>query len=171
MPTIEIASVNSPGINLRQEDYKVTIIENRQLKSHRPLFNDFLKDQNGTMIHVGNPDYRDCQNNLFYAGAIIDWEFEPVEVNYYPSIDDETYEGGGNQQMRFKFLEQFRKDIDNLMRAALDSSPVQKGFLFSNYHFGPEKEIKEVGLCISDLWLHHDENGLVFNTIYVFCGK
>jgi len=170
MPTIEIASVNSSGLNLRQEDYEVTIIENTELKSHRSLFNDFLKGRNGTMIHVGNPDYRDCKNNLFYAGSLIDWEFDPVEVNYYPHFDDENYQGGGNQQIRFKFLDQFRKDIDNLLKAALESSPINKGFLLSDYYFGPDKQSEGNVFHINELWLHHDEKGLMFNTMYEFCG-
>ena len=45
MPTIEIASINSTGLNLKSEDFKVAIIEENKLVSHRGLFYDFLKTQ------------------------------------------------------------------------------------------------------------------------------
>ena len=171
MPVIEIASVNSPGLNLRQEDFEVTIIESNELRSHRHLFNDFFKNQCGTIIHVGNPDFCKEKGDLFYAGQLIDWDFEPVEVVYFPYCehDSDGDKGGGNQQVRFRFLDRFRKDIDNILKAALYSSPVNKGFFLSVYHFGPDKN-REMALCISDLWSHHDQEGLIFNTMYELCG-
>jgi hypothetical protein len=170
MPNIHIASVYSPGINLRQEDFDVAIIEDHNLKSERSHFNEFWNSRNGTMIHIGNPDLREIKDNFFFAGEIIDWEFEPVDMLYFPSFDEEytTCEGGANQQVRFQFLDQYRKDIDRLLRAALNSSPVKKGCLLSDYWYGPDKEHTEVISKISDLWSLHDSEGLTFNTMYEF---
>ena len=172
MPTIEIASVNSPGINLLQQDFEVAIIENKNHKSHRTLFNNLFKKEKGTIIHIGDPDFRNNKTNLFFANEIIDWEFEPVDMIYYPILDEDYNmgDGGSNQQCRFKFIGKYRKDIDKLLRAALASSPIKKVYLLTDYYFGPDGENKEIVSKISNLWSKHDEEGLKFNTMYEFYG-
>lgn len=58
MPTIEIVSLKSNGLEINQEDFNVAIIEENILESHRGLFYDLLSKQQGTIVHIGNPDYK-----------------------------------------------------------------------------------------------------------------
>jgi hypothetical protein len=67
MPTIEIASLNSTGLGLDQADFDVAIIEENKLESHRGLFYDLLRQQNGVIVHIGNPDFKDDKEGVFFC--------------------------------------------------------------------------------------------------------
>ncbi|WP_221391742.1 hypothetical protein [Dyadobacter sp. NIV53] len=173
MPFIEIASMHSPGLNLRQEDFNVAIIENHKRKSCNQIFDNFFNGEDGTIIHIGDPDLRNDKNNVCFASEIIDWDFEPVDIIYFPEIDDdfETCTGGENQQFKFKFLSRYKRDIDRLLRVALRKSPIKKGYILSDYQFGPSIPQIEIISRISDFWSRHDQEGLMYNTVYELYGS
>ena len=172
MPTIEIASFNSIRLGLNQADFDVAIIEENKLESHRGLFYDLLRQQNGVIVHIGNPDFKDDKEGGFFAGQIIDWDFEPTEI-FFPEFDenDPTDNRGANQQFKFKFLDQYKIDIDKLLKIALDNSPIKKVCLLTDYQFGPENRETEIIYTITDFWTQHDNEGLGLNTLYEMYGK
>jgi len=173
MPTIEIASINSTGLGLNQTNFEITIIEESTLESHRELFYELLRQQNGTIVHVGNPDFKNQKDSGFYAGEIIDWTVEPnIEITIpINNIDSPIYDNGGaNQQFRFRFLDQYKIDIDKLLKTALEKSPIKKICILTDYQFGPEKESIETICTIEDFWQKHDNDGLIFNTLYEMYG-
>ncbi len=167
MPTIEIASINSTGLRLNQADFSVAIIEENKLESHRGLFFDLLRQQTGTIVHIGNPDFKDDKEDGYFAGNIIDWNFEPTEI-YFTEFDENepTDNRGANQQFKFKFLEQYKPDIDKLLKIALDNSPIKKVCFLTDYQFGLEDGKTEIIFSISDFWTQHDNDGLKLNTMY-----
>lgn len=167
MPTIEIASINSIELGLNQADFDVAIIEENKLESHRGLFYDLLREQNGVIIHIGNPDCKDNENAGYFVGAIVDWSFEPGDI-IIPEYDknDPTFNSVANQQFRFKFLEQFKSDIDKLLKIALDNSPIKKVYFLTDYQFGPENGKTEIIYTITDFWTQHDNDGLGLNILY-----
>lgn len=172
MPTIEIASINSTELGIRQADYNVAIIEEAELLSHRSLFYDILREQSGTIIHVGNPDLKDDKENGYFAGQILDWNFEPGDITIpIAAPEDPAATNGANQQFRFQFLGQFRSDIDSLLQLALDKSPIKRVCFLTDYQFGPEKATIEIIYTISDFWKLHDNEGLTFNTMYEMYGR
>jgi hypothetical protein len=73
MPTIEIVSLGAEELGLDQNDFQLAIIEDNQMESDRGLFYDFLKQQKGIMIHVGNPEFKDDKEGGFFAGQIVNW--------------------------------------------------------------------------------------------------
>jgi hypothetical protein len=167
MPTIEIASINSTGLGFNQADFDLAIIEEYKLESHRGLFYDLLRQQNGVIVHIGNPDLKDDKEGAFFAGTIVDWSFEPDDIIILENDEKElTYNNGANQQFRFKFLEQYKSDINKLIKTALDSSPIQKVYFLTDYQFGPLTATKETGNSIEDFWDIHHKNGLVCNRLY-----
>lgn len=172
MPTIEIASINSTGLRLNQADFDVAIIEENKLESHRGLFYDLLQQQNGVIVHIGNPIYKDDKDGGYFAGAIVDWDFKPTEV-FFPEFDedDPTDNRGANQQFRFKFIDKYKPDIDKLLKIALDKSPIQKVFFLTDYQFGPENGKTEIIYTITDFWTQHDNEGLGLNTLYEMFGR
>ena len=172
MPTIEIASIHSTGLGLDQADFDVAIIEENKLESHRGLFYDLLRQQNGVIVHIGNPDYKDDKEGGYFAGAIVDWDFEPTEI-YFPEFDenDPTDNRGANQQFKFKFLDQYKPDIDKLLKIAIDNSPIKKVCFLTDYQFGPENGKTEIIYTITDFWTQHDNEGLVLNTLYEMYGR
>ena len=169
MPTIEIVSFNSSGLGLNQDEYDVALIEENELRSHRGLFYNKLKKQNGVIIHIGNPDMKGDKEGGFFAGAIIDWGFQPDEI-LIPEFDENkpTNNSEANQQFQFKFLDQYKKDIDRLMFAALNNSPIGKACFLTDYQFGPEVGKTQNIFSISNFWAQHDKHGLDLNTMYEF---
>jgi len=167
MPTIEIASIDSKELGLNQADFEVAIIEESKLKSHRGLFFDFLKKQNGAIVHIGNPNFKDNYEGFFFAGQIVDWDFDSCDTIYIPEYGD----SGANQQLMFKFLNQFTQDIDKLLKISLEKSPAKKIYFLSDYQFGPEKEEFESVQSMNEFWDIHDTEGLRFNTIYEIYDK
>lgn len=146
MPTIEIASINSTGLDLNQGDFEVAIIEENKLESHRGLFYDFLLKQNGTITHIGNPDFKTDKKSGFFAGQIVDWKFDS---------DD-----------NFQFRQENRDDIKRLLQIAMSKSPDQKIYFLTDYQFGPEvAEFKTVEGLMT-FWEKHDKAGLRLNTLY-----
>ncbi len=172
MPTKEIASINSTGLDLIQADFDIAIIEENKLESHRGLFYDFLRKQKGVIIHIGNPDFKNNKESGFFAGEIIDWSFEPVSL-IIPEYDpnDLPFNAGTNQEYGFKFIDQYKSEIDKLLKIALDRSPIKKVCFLTDCQFGPEKESFEIIYTITDFWARHDAEGLVFNTMYELYGK
>ena len=172
MPTIEIASINATGLKLNQADFAVAIIEENKLESHRGLFFDLLQQQNGTIVHIGNPDFKDDKEGGYFAGHIIDWSFEPTQIHFSDFDENDPIENSGaNQQFKFKFLEQYKPDIDKLLKIALDNSPIRKVCFLTDYQFGPEDGKTEIIFTISDFWTQHDNDGLNLNTIYEMYGR
>lgn len=172
MPTIETVSFNSTGLGLNQADFGFAIIEENQLKSHRDLFFDLLLAQEGVIVHIGNPRCKDDENAPFFAGAIVDWSFEPGYI-IIPEYDenDPTYNCGANQSFKFKFLGQYKPDLDKLLKIALDNSPIKRVCFLTDYQFGPENGKTEIVYTIDDFWMHHDNEGLAFNTMYEMYGR
>ena len=172
MPTIEIASIESTGLNLKQSDFDLAIIEEDKLESHRGLFYDVLKNQSGVMVHIGNPGFKNNKEDGFFAGQIISWVSEPTEI-FIPEYDpnDATDNKGANQEFRFKILNKYKPDVDKLLKIALDASPIKKVYFLTDYQFGPEKENLEIMYTIDDFWIRHDNEGLTFNTMYELYGR
>ncbi len=166
MPTIEIVSYDSTGLGLSQADFDIAIIEENKLESHRGLFYDLLRQENGVIVHIGNPDFKDDKKGGFFAGEIIEWEFEPNEIFHSKYETSRADDHGANQQSKFKFLDQYKIDIDRLLKIALKNSPIKKVCFLTDYQFGPKNGKKEIINTITDFWRQHDSGGLGLNTMY-----
>ncbi|CAM3910265.1 hypothetical protein FLBR109950_08035 [Flavobacterium branchiophilum] len=164
--------MNSTGLGLNQYEFDIAFIEEKKLRSHRGLFYAELKKQRGVIIHIGNPDMKNDKDGGFFAGQIIDWDFEPCDIEI-PQIDpnDPTDNWGANQQYLFKFLDKYKIDIDKILKIALDNSPIKKICFLTDYQFGPERGKTEIIYTISDFWTEHDNNGLCLNTMYEMYGR
>ncbi len=167
MPTIEIASINSTGLDLNQDDYEIAIIEENKLESHRGLFYDFLLKQNGTIIHLGNPDFKTDKDGGYFAGQIIDWDFDDPDIDKkrkgLKSNEDNSY---ANQDFNFQFRLEYKDEINRILKSAFDSSPENKIYFLTDYQFGPENGSFKVLENLKSLWDVHDIEGLTWNTLY-----
>lgn len=172
MPTIEIVSIDSIDLSLNQADFDVAIIVENKLESHRGLFYDLLRKQKGVIVHIGNPEFKDEKQAGFFAGQIIDWDFESTEI-FLPEFNenDLTDNRGVNQQFKFKLLDLYKTDIDKLLKIALDNSPIKKVCFLTDYQFGPENGKTEIISTITDFWVLHDNEGLGINTCYEMYGQ
>lgn len=168
MPTIEIASIQALGLKIDQNNFNLAIWEEQKLESHRGLFYDFLIKERGTILHLGNPDMIGDMDGGFFAGQLINWDFEPTRV-IIPHSNDEQH--GANQQYQFQFLPEFKDHIDQLLKIALTNSPISKIYFLTDYQFGPEEANYERTYLLRDLWEQHDKDGLRWNTLYELYGK
>lgn len=145
MPTIEIVSINSNGLTVNQSEFDIAIIIESKLISHRGLFQTVLSQHKGTIIHLGNPDLKPDKTKGFFAGQIINW----------------AKDSSGH----FKFLDKYKKEIENILSASLDSSPDKHALFLTDYQFETDK----AGIKTSsqkDFWKQHDTDGLRWNTLY-----
>ena len=169
MTFIAIASVNSSGLHLSQDNYNVAILEKSSFKMLNLSFKEVEED--GAVIIFGNPDCRNNKSKMFYASEIFDSDFEPVEVIYFPHIED--CESGlstcGNQQLKFKFQNKYLPDIEKILAAALEGSPVKRGYFWSDNPFGPHERNVEKRTPLKELLKQHHDDGLVYNTMYELC--
>ena len=161
MPTIEFISLDTNELDLNNDDFKVAIIEEKELKSHRGLFNSYLKRKKGVIIHIGNPDlnYKDYG---FFAGMIINWKFEPDE-NLIPKI--EIGESGENQEFKFKFMKVYQKEINKIIKISFEKSSVNEVYFLTDIQFGPESGTRKK-INLKDFWKQHDSEGLEWNVLY-----
>jgi hypothetical protein len=172
MPTIEIISVNAVTLDLNQKDFTVAILEENELISHRGLFDDMLQLQKGVIVHIGNPSIVNDHEEPFFAGALVDWSFEPGNIIIGEDEKDEPeYNTSVNQQFCFKFLDQYKQDIDMLLNYALIHSPNKKVLFLTDYQFGPENARVEIIYTINNFWELHNRAGLGLNTMYEIYGR
>lgn len=102
MPTIEIISFERKiPIKILRSSYNFAIRQNTKLVSHRGLFQDYLDANNGVILHIGNLKLaKEC---FFFAGELIDWDFEYGEV-VFPMIDsNKPYEEQWKQILLFRY--------------------------------------------------------------------
>jgi hypothetical protein len=80
MPTIEVISVqNKDGFVFDQNDYSFAIRQENILQSHRGLFSKYLQGFEGKMIHLGDSDFIGENGPPFFAGKLINWDFDSID--------------------------------------------------------------------------------------------
>jgi len=140
MPTIEIVSLRTTGLEINQDDFNIAIIEENVLESHRGLFFDFLSKQKGTIIHIGNPDLKNNKDGGFFAGDLINWEFEDSSFDEkQKGLNASEKNSWANQDFLFQFKIDFKNEVETLMEIAINKSPTHKIFFLTDYQFGSEK--------------------------------
>lgn len=146
MPTIEIISIDNIKLGIDQEKFGFAIIEEPELKSHRGLYYDFLKKYNGTILHIGNPEFRTDKVSGFWGGDLIDWEFD--------------------NNNNFKFLEKYKLDFIKLLELAVEKSPDKKAFFLTDIQANePEPNYRRIK-NVTDFIKLYEHEGLEWNTLY-----
>jgi len=162
MPTIEIVSVGANEIKLDQSNYEIALIEENKPESHRGLFHDWLIEQKGAIVHLGNPSFKEDKEGGFFAGELIDWGFEPTTIDLPNFANGET---GTNQDSYFKFLFDYQIKVALIIKKAINASPEQKVYFLTDIQFGAG-EGETIEMNLSDFWTSHDTEGLRWNTLY-----
>jgi len=163
MPTIEIPIYESENLQIDTSKFKLAILISNELVGHRGLFIDEFESQKGTMLHLGNPEFKD-DDGMFWGSKLIDWKSKKNSVQ--TSEINETDNPVVNQQYVFQLNPKFRYEIDRLLKIGIANSKINKISFLTDYQLGPEKESKRAVYSISDFWEIHDNEKLVFNTMY-----
>ena len=162
MPTIEVISLGADKIFLDQESYEIAIIEETELRSHRSLFVNFLKDKTGVIVHIGSPCFINDKDSGFFAGEIINWDFNPGEI-ILPNFDND--ETGADQDTIFIFEEKYMTEIKDIIEKSIINSLIEKALFLTDYQFGPSNPSFSK-LKLTDFWKKHNCNGLNWNCLY-----
>lgn len=163
MPTIEIVSLDAKMPILNQNDYDIAIIEESELRTHRALFDGFLRDKSGLMVHLGNPDMKSDKEGGFWAGKIINWEVSPGNLTIPAFNDGET---GADQDERFKFKDKYEVEVRRLVELYLNQSPLKVAYFLTDYQFGPAKA-SYAQVTLNQFWQEHRDAGLYWNRLYI----
>jgi len=147
MPSIEIISLNSENSIYEVDNFLFAIqFENEKIESHRSLFYDFLKNLQGTIIHLGNSEFKKSKNEGFFAGKLIDWE--------------------SKVKNDFKLLPKYESDFKNLLKIAQGNSKSKTIYFLTDYQFSKRKPKLIDNLNLDKFLKLYEENGLEFNRIY-----
>lgn len=148
MPTIEIISINSPRLNINQDDFEIAIIEEQKMESHRALFNEFISQFRGTILHLGNPDFKNEKDGFFFAGQITNWKFKHLN--------------------NFKFKNEYLEELKTLLYLATKSSPTNEVIFLTDIQASEDIKGKfRRYLTIDEFWENYENEGLKWNTAYL----
>jgi len=167
MPTVEIISLNAASLDLREEDFTIAIIEEPHLVSHRGLFDDYLQQRKGIIVHLGNPCCKE-DKSFFFAGELMDWSNEP-ETLVLPQVGDgpdADPDWGAGQVELFRFLPRFKGEVDTILQKAILASPVDTALFLTDIQLGPAKGSIAEAMPRRNFWKRHDAGNLSFNTLY-----
>jgi hypothetical protein len=167
MPTIEIVSIGADKLGLKQTDFDIAFIEENKLISHRGLFYDFLKKQNGVIVHIGNPDLKNDKECGFFAGLTIDFDF--IDKDYRKNkkgLRTSARNHYANQTFRFKIKAEYFTEIKKIIEISLNCSPPCSAFFLTDYQFGPEIARTEKVITLEQFSEKHNIAGLDWNTLY-----
>ena len=146
MPTIEIISIDNKKLGIDQEEFGFAIIEEAELISHRGLYHDFLKKYQGTILHIGNPEFRNDKDGGFWGGDLIDWEFDNND--------------------NFKFQEKYKSNFLKLLKSAIEKSPDKQAFFLTDIQANePELQFRRIK-NFSNFAKLYEHEGLEWNTLY-----
>jgi hypothetical protein len=155
VPTLEIISFEAIALNINKNDFEFNIIEENLLKSHRKLFYNYLRKKKGIILHLGNPNQKN--EDFCFANHLLS-----------PNIITEDPLKKDKDEIYFQFNEKYKKDIELLLKIALKYSPIGKACILTDYQFSPESR-KLINIkTLMGFWHEHDENALVYNTLYKF---
>jgi hypothetical protein len=128
----------------------------------------------GVMLHLGNPDFVNDKEGLFFGGQLFDWEFiskaEALDSNHQRGIIEigtlENDLDDKDQSLYTQFKLQYRQQIKNLFTIARRKAKKGKIYFLTDYQFGP-KHAMIYYLTHEEFWHQHDQIGIRLNTIYV----
>ena len=162
MPTIEIISLNAKAAFVKQEDYEFAIIEETTLASHRALFNQYISDRKGIILHLGNPEFKHESDGAFFASQLVNWDFEPRHIEI-PNFD--LGGTGANQSSAFQFESKYRPSLEALLKKSILASPDRLVLFYTDYQFGDGKASYKTTSEVQ-FWADHDQHGLHWNRLY-----
>lgn len=142
MPTLELISIDCPEIPVLPAYPTFAYRMEKELRSHRSLFQPAFDELSGVIVHLANKELEGT-NSRWFAGMLMDWYSTNALV----------------------FQTEVRDDVADLMQRLLDASPVGQVTFSSDYQFGGcGQETREVSL--RDFFRLHDRHALRYNTLY-----
>ena len=152
MPTIEIVCVGQAEPSTF-DGLPFAVRAERQLVSHRALFQPDFDALQGCIYHLGNPAFRGRESEGFFAYELV-WKTLP------------EYGAVGPLRFNNEYVPHVRVIIEELLTA----SPVGRVIFSSDWQFGPDEVRRFSPVSEERFWQMHDAGGLRFNALYEVAG-
>lgn len=171
MPTIEIICLGAKTLPALPTFNSFGWLAERELKSHRGIFQPVFNTVTGFIVHLVNKGYElpEHDGGLF-AGDLIQWGQGIVII---PELDSELGEDqwhGENQIHGFQFIPEVVPELRQLMKIMRDHSPENGLYFSTDLQFGPDPPREYFGYSLDGFFEEHDEQGLEFNSLYHLTG-
>jgi len=147
VPTIELISIGCPEKPALPRYDGFAFIVEKELRSHRGLFQSVFDTLNGVIVHLANKDMEGYEDGCWFAGMIMDWQ------------EDET------EDEALVFLPDTLLDVRDLMQRLLAASPEHRITFSTDYQFGSER--RECGeILFSRFFDLHARRELRYNHLW-----
>lgn len=143
MPTIELVSIGCAKIPDLPKYPSFAYIAEKELISHRSLFQNVFDSLTGVVVHLANKSFEDDEGGAWFAGAIMDWDDDKALV----------------------FLPETRRDIEDLMKRLIFASPERRITFSTDYQFGGRRKKCET-LTLHEFLRLHDKLLLRYNKLW-----
>jgi hypothetical protein len=162
MPTIELVSIGCRERVFLPAFRSFALLVSSEPRSHRGLFEETYDALDGMMVHLSNAN---CERDgIWFASDLIETDASTSIPEVDPDDPDDSW--GAGQTATFRFQPHVRPELESLIRILLDSSPVRRITIATDYQFGPA-EPSHVDLeDIDSFWQLHDIASLRLNTLY-----
>lgn len=171
MPTVEIVSVKNDKLHSFDSSKYFGVCFENNIESHHCLFDDFLKDKDGSIAHIGNKEFEENNFELCWASDIVDWDDNEIIIPMIdPNSNEHEQNWGQNQEFHYTLKEECLDDLIKLFKFMLSESPLNEIYFFTRYQFGPEKG-EVIPIMDFDYFRdRHLKRYLRWNTLYVIKG-
>lgn len=170
MPTIEIVALKCETLPNLPSFENFAYIAEKQLQSHRGIFQSEFDQIAGIILHLGNKDLEGQEGGGWFAGQLIKWGDEDVII---PQIEEDSggeQWWGEDQSFLFRFAPEVFKELKKLLELLLEQSPVKQLYFTTDYQFGPSESMKRLNYSLRRFFEEHDNSGLRWNCLYQIRG-
>lgn len=143
MPTIELISIGCPRVPRVPRYRTFGWLAERNLASHRGLFQSLFDEQAGVIFHLGNKDQEKDPGGCWFAGGVMDWTED--RTVFFPS----------------EAFAEFQDFVQRLLRASSE----QRVIFSTDYQFGGRRSV--FGEVRRDsFFAMHNARKLKYNALY-----
>ncbi|MGC4015867.1 MAG: hypothetical protein QM755_15290 [Luteolibacter sp.] len=143
MPTIELVAIDCPEIPGLPIYAGIDYICEKELLSHRALFQPVFKSLGGVIFHLAEKGPDASKRGFWFGGMLVVWKPRHALV----------------------FRSEVLEDVMDLMRRLLDASPRHRITFSTDYQFGGRMRIQGE-ISFAGFWDLHDQGKLRYNHLW-----
>ncbi len=170
MPTIEIVALKCETLPNLPSFENFSYIAERQLQSHRGIFQSVFDQTTGIILHLGNKDMEGQEDGGWFAGQLIEWGNEEIIIPQIEEGGSDEQWWGEDQDFMFRFVRQVFTELKALLEFLLEQSPINQLYFTTDYQFGPSESMKRSNYSLRRFIEEHENSGLRWNCLYQIHG-
>jgi len=171
MPTIEIVALKCETLPNLPLFENLAYIAERQLQSHRGIFQSEFDQTTGIILHLGNKELEGQEDGGWFAGELIEWGNEEIIIPQIEKVGGDEQWWGEDQSFMFRFAPEVFTELKVLLEFLLEQLPIKQLYFTTDYQFGPSEGIKRPNYSLRRFFEEHDNAGLRWNCLYQIRGN